>query len=64
MGVIGTKSDSRTFRQQLTKQVNDTSNLIKENKKNIEIFDGLSRTEAVPQSQAADHKYQVRNFQE
>lgn len=64
VGVIGTKSDSRTFRQQLTKQVNDTSNLIKENKKNIDIFDGLSRTEAVPQSQAADHKYQVRNFQE
>lgn len=28
------------------------------------MFDGLARTDAVPQSQQSDHKYQVRNFQE
>lgn len=64
VGTIGTKSDSQQFRQKITKQLNEISNLIKENKKSIDVFDGLSRTDAVPANQKSDHKYQVRNFQE
>ena len=64
VGTIGTKSDSQQFRQKITKQLNEISNLIKENKKSIDVFDGLSRTDAVPTNQKSDHKYQVRNFQE
>ena len=64
VGSIGTKKDSHAFRQDITKSLNETSNLIKQNKKAIDIFDGLSRTEAVPANQVSDHKYQVRNFQE